>query len=785
MTYENLDGKVIIVNDNNKINLLNELSSLNKLINVKIITLSEFKKKYFFDYDKETVHYICKKESCLYEIAKIYLNNLYYIDETKEYSNKKINFLKDLKLNLIDKKLIRQNPLFKNYLKQKEIVAFNLAYEDKFYLNIFKSLNVTFFDNKLKSNKAKLYKFSNMEEEISFVASKIVKLIKEGIDINKIKLANIKDDYIYEVNKIFKLFNIPINGLTKEKASGTNIVKSFIKNFSNNIEETINIINELAKTDKEKKLVKKIINIVNEYNFTSNLNEVKDLILEDVNNISMEGTLLANAVEVIDFTSSEINDDKYVFLINFNQGSMPTDYKDEDYLNDKEKEILGINTSIENNKSIHEKLKNKIKNTSHLFVTYSENNSTGEIYISSLYEKDLFDEEKPVNTYKYSDLYNKILLTNKLDEFYKFGTKTDDLLNLYAHYNLTDYNTFDNKFKGINEDDFNKSIEKGLTISYSSLSDFYNCQFKYYIKHILKLEKYEQTFFTTIGNIYHYCLSKCFDKDFDFDSSFEKALTMYEYEYKKSELFFLDILKEELKTVIKIVQKQRSNSYFLKGFYERRIIVPLDEKRNIILKGFIDKLILCKNDVESYFIIDYKTGDASNNLNNLYYGLDMQLPIYVYLASKVPELQNIKLGGFYLQKIISNKQDIEDKEKDLMLNGYTNSDVSIIKLLDKNFENSKTIKGIKTLKDGSLSKSAKVLSDKEIESIKNLAENKVIEAYKLILDRKFSINPKKVSNELIGCKYCTFKDICYRKNEDIVELEEKKYTDFLGGEQND
>ena len=261
---------------------------------------------------------------------------------------------------------------------------------------------------------------------------------------------------------------------------------------------------------------------------------------------------------------------------------------------------------------------------------------------------------------------------------------------------------------------------------------------------------------------------------------------MYEYDYKKSELFFLDLLKEELKIVIEIVQKQRTNSYFSKGFYERRITVPLNEERNIILKGFIDKLVVCKyGERVAYFIIDYKTGDASNNLNNLYYGLDMQLPIYVYLASQIPELKNIRLGGFYLQKIISNEADIENKEKDLMLNGYTNSDIGIIELLDKNFEKSNTIKGIKTLKDGSLSKTAKVLSDDEINQIKTMAENKVLEAYKLILDGEFNINPKKVGRELTGCKYCKFKDICYRKNEDIVELEEKKYTDFLGGEQID
>ena len=45
-----------------------------------------------------------------------------------------------------------------------------------------------------------------MEEEVTFVASYICKLINEGVDINKIKLANVKEEYNFTISKIFKLF---------------------------------------------------------------------------------------------------------------------------------------------------------------------------------------------------------------------------------------------------------------------------------------------------------------------------------------------------------------------------------------------------------------------------------------------------------------------------------------------------------------------------------------------------------------------------------------------------
>ena len=93
MNISGLDNKVLIIKDEAKEGFINLLSG--KLINVKLITLSEFKKKYFFDYDNKTIYYICKKYKVIQEIAKIYINNLYYI--SKLIDDDKVKFLYDLK----------------------------------------------------------------------------------------------------------------------------------------------------------------------------------------------------------------------------------------------------------------------------------------------------------------------------------------------------------------------------------------------------------------------------------------------------------------------------------------------------------------------------------------------------------------------------------------------------------------------------------------------------------------------------------------------------------------
>ena len=63
----------------------------------------------------------------------------------------------------------------------------------------------------------------------------------------------------------------------------------------------------------------------------------------------------------------------------------------------------------------------------HLIVTYPSHNVSSEIYISSSYEKDLFEEKELKISYNESNSYNKLKLVSEKDENSKFGTVTDDL----------------------------------------------------------------------------------------------------------------------------------------------------------------------------------------------------------------------------------------------------------------------------------------------------------------------------------------------------------------------
>ena len=767
---EEFNNKIVILNDYTKKSFIKKID---KLINVKVITLSELKRKYYFDYDNKAIYFVSNKYNCIPEIAKIYIENIYYL---KDIDNEKINFLKDIKNDLDTNNLLTYNNLFKEFLKGKEIVLYNLKYTDKFYKNIFKELEeyskVTIYNDEDNSTVKELYKANNSEEEIAFVCSKITKLIKSGVNINNIKLANVKSDYEFIIRKTFKLFNIPINLPSFETIKSTSLVIKFKELYNSDINETIEKLKEFINTKEENDIFKSIINVVNTYLWANDFLLVKGMVFNDIDNIKTPREKLKNAVEVIEFKKELVTDEDYVFLIGYNEGVIPVNYKDEDYLSDSIKEKLGLSTSFELNENAMNETKDNIRNIKNLIVTYPSHNLSSEIYISSSYEKDLFEEKELNISFNESNAYNKLKLVSEKDENSKFGTITDNLLKLSSHYKDMKYNSYDNKYKIIDKTKIKDFFKDGLTLSYTSINDYYMCSFRYYLDYVLKVNKFEDTFEATVGSIFHKILSMCFDHDIDIIRTYETEIENSNYEFNESEKFFLSILKDELVLIIETIKNQLSYTQLTNSMYEKKIVIDVDKDLQIRFKGFVDKILYNEfNGKTVVAIIDYKTGNPNLNINNTIYGLEMQLPVYIYLIKN--EIKDVKIGGFYLQKILNNTTDKEKRLDSLKLQGYTNSDLDYIDKVDSSFNDSKVIKSLRTSSKGFYYYS-KMINDEEINTLYNVVDSKIKEASMSILDSKFDINPKEMNNENIGCSFCKYKDICFMKPKDAVTLKEVK-----------
>ena len=760
--FDNIsNNSIIICNSNYKIQIL---KSINKLINIKFLSMNEFIKSYLFDYDEKTILYLIKKYNINYEIALEYINNLYYIED-KKYSSRKLNYLVDIKKDLINNNLLIFNNKFKRYIKNKEIIIYNYNLS-KFEKYLLKDLNIKIIDEKINNYKPLTYEFNDIEEEIEFVAIKISDLINDGVNINKIKLTNVNSDYINIINKIFNFYNLKINKFNNLPISSTVIGSIFLDNLDSGIEEAIKTIEDYKETN----TYNKIIDICNKYVWCDDLEDLKLLITHELKNTNIDNLKYTNMIEVVDYKNYSFKDE-YVFMIGFNQGIIPVIYKDEDYITDDIKPIY-LDSTIEKNKKEKQYTIKCINNIKNLIITYKLKNSFNTFYPSNLIDELGCEVKKEEINYRvsYSDIINKIKLANMYDNLIKFGTKDNNLSILSSNYNIP-YNTYSHKFTGIDKNKINEYISKlpKFYLSYSSMDNYNKCAFRFYIEKILKLKDNEERFSVILGNLYHHVLELSLKDEIDINKEVYKYIDDNNIELNNSNKFFVDKTIENIKFVLEIIKKQNSFSNLNKIETEKKIEIPL--KDNIYFLGFIDKIVYdVINNQTIASIIDYKTYVKKPSLKYIESGIGLQLPTYMYLAKN--EYKNIRFAGFYLQNILLDNKDKEEKEKSLKLIGYSNLDKDILKEFDNNYMDSSVIEGIKTNNDGNFSSNSlkKMLKDEDIDKIISITKQKIEETINNVLDSKYDINPK-YDNLNIGCEFCRYKDLCYMKEYDLKKIE--------------
>ena len=781
-------NSIIITSNTSKKDIL--CSNNNKLSYYKIYTLSEFNKLYYFDYNEKTIYYIMNKYNVKYEIAKIYINNLYNINNDT-YTNSKLKFLSELKQELINNKLLKINKLFNNFLNNKDIVIYNLPISkelNNLITSLSKNNNVEIINDKTNTYTHQIYEIDTIENEVLFVANKITELLKNNISIENIYLTNLNDEYKKLIRKIFPMYNIPYTLKNDSSIFGTFISNKFFENYNEDLSVTLDTLKDYINNEESQDIYNKIINIINKYTFESNKLNVKEMIISDFKNTKLRTTDITNSVHETSLTEKNFSLNDYVFLLSFNQGIIPTIYKDEDYLTDNDKKELNISYTVDKNNLEKQNTINILSNIKNLIITYKKNANGEDFSISNINEELNYEViNSNEYNYSYSNLYNKIKLTSLLDEYNKYGTKSDLLYTLNNHYNNLPYNTYIHKFTGINKQDLHTYLNNKITLSYSSLDKYFRCPFSFYIGNILKLNIYEETFYQLVGTLFHAILERM-PEDNLYDQTWNEELSKLDHDFTEKEKFFLNKLKEELKFIIEVIKDQENFTNLHDELHEERVYTNIEGNIKITFTGIIDKIkYKQEDDTTIVAIIDYKTGNPNLDLSTIKYGIGMQLPVYLYLAKNSNKLTNVKVAGFYLQKVLNNEVTVDKthtyqqlKKKNLLLQGYSNENISILSEFDNSYMDSNIIKSMKVKNDNSFYSYAKVLSDKSMDIIENIAHEKIKEGADLITNANFDIAPKKIGKINHGCNLCQFKDICYHTADDVVELEELKLEDILG-----
>ena len=769
-----------------KMNILDSLNNENEFLNYSFMTLNDLKRRLSFDVKKTAVLKLAIKYNIKPEIAKAYIDALLMLNGS--FDSKKGLFLKEIYDFLLEEGEIIKDILFVNTCQNHHFtfVGYDDTLELKYVLSLLNKTkpDVYYSTSTLNLNHLSCHFFSGIEDEVAYVFSEIIKLSKQGVSLDDIKICNLSSDYYFIIKKYSDAYGLPLEIPLCKQIGSTSIYHKFIDLIMDG-KGYNDIINELKSDDNT--IINKIIDVINQYKLYDHdpLDDFKFWPYL-VNTISFDSTRYDGTIELIAPDELDYYKDKKIFFMDFNVDT-PKVLKDERFILDSEASILGIDTTKNINELTSAKLIACLNENPQIVLTYSNMHSFKATNPSPLIEE--LNMEKIVHKLgEYQIGFNKALddlyLASKLDDYVKYNEQNDILLKHY--YSELGYNSYDNHFKGLNKDSFKAQIKTPFNLSYTDLHNYYQCPFKYYCKSILKIDTFTPTIDTMLGSYAHAILEDFENEkdEFDFEKSsslrFEEeknnALNRSQYELTVKDIFYFNKMKEHIRIVIEQIKAHKKHTTLNNALCEKKMDVSLYDGQ-LVFKGFIDKLWY-SNDKSYVAIIDYKTGKDKESLDNLIYGENLQLPVYIYLLKNDAEFHNASLVGFYLQKInivLPKKGEgslDEQIKQNLRLEGYTHPDY--VDLIDdshgdylKNYREN----------NGKVYKTSKIFNDSDVDELFKIVSEKIDEAYQGIMNTKFDITAKRIEGKNISCDYCPFVDCCYKTNRDIIDLKTKKWKE--------
>lgn len=204
------------------------------------------------------------------------------------------------------------------------------------------------------------------------------------------------------------------------------------------------------------------------------------------------------------------------------------------------------------------------------------------------------------------------------------------------------------------------------------------------------------------------------------------------------------------------------------------IHVDLSEDEKMHLQGRIDRIDVSEDAEHVYVkVIDYKSGNRKFDLAALYYGLQLQLVVYMNAAMEMesrkhPDKEIVPAALLYYHiddPTIETPVELTDEQINeqilakLRMNGVVNSDPEVVERLDRYMQDKSVVIPVEKKKDGSFSARSGVLSREEMQLISSYVDAKIRSIGREILDGKIAANPYEKGNEE-ACTYCAYKKVC-------------------------
>ena len=761
------------------------------------------------------------------------------------------NNLRYKDISIITKNIESYAPLVRAIFRQYDIPVFIDEKRDlnqniivQYVLSILSVLNRNFTSEDVFSY-IKLG-FLDIEKEEIFKLENYCN--KWGITLNKWK-----KDFVYELdnenkkNEVQRLNEIRkeiINPLLKlqekikEEKTAENITKLLYKFLiSQNIEEKViekikdlevkNKI-ELAKEYKESyqiilDVLDEIVLIFKDDKMT--IDKYEKILKIGLRNSGL-GKIPGTQDQVIlgDVDRSRSHKVDVVFIIGLNDGSFPSNNKDEGFLNDNDREILkedGIELAKTTLEQLYDDKFNIYKAFTtaekQLYLSYSSSDKDGKsqrpsILITQI--KKMFPslkEESDVVTKKYEIVNKEVTYQELIENISKLKKKEkieDIWYEIYNYYKNQEgwKEELDRDLKAINYSNLPTDIKKEnidklygntLKTSVSRLEQYRRCPFSYYLQYGLKLKEKETLKVQSMdtGSFMHETIDNFFDyvreeglelSEIDEEKIFEIVSNIVEENLKLSKNIIFTattkykILVRRLKKIISkalkyIIETIVYSDFSIEGteveFGEKGkykpIILNLENGKRVEITGKIDRIDTATKDEGKYLrIIDYKSSAKDIDLNEVYAGLQIQLLTYTDAICRQEDIIPAGIFYFSLLEQMANKRIEEDKieeeiRKKFKMKGLIIADVKIIKMND----NTLNVGTSKIIPAGITSSGE--INKKDTKGVKQ-EEFKILQdyIYKTIKDISKEILSGKIDLKPFNkkgktpCEYCAYKSIC-------------------------
>ena len=563
------------------------------------------------------------------------------------------------------------------------------------------------------------------------------------------------------------------------------------------------------------------------------LQEFADILEAGFGEITV-GTIPQNVDRIVvgDMERTRLKQVKVLFFLGVNDGNIPKNASKGGIISDMDREFL-IESGTEMAPSPRQQMYiqrlylylNMTKPSERLYLSYAKVNSDGKgirpSYLIDTVRK-LFPQlavEYPQNRSRLEQIEGRQegarYLAEELREYADGTLREEERQDFYLMYRAYEADPEGRDrltaaaFRRYKESGLSRIVARALygrqlENSVSRLETYAACACRHFLQYGLSLQEREEFGFevSDMGNVYHAVLENFAGKLaesgrtwWDFDENFatqavKEAVEGYAATYGETVLYSsarneyaITRMSRILTRTVLTLQQHLKQGSFQPDDYELSfrfaedldsIHVDLSEEEKMHLQGRIDRIDVSEDAEHVYVkVIDYKSGNKKFDLAALYYGLQLQLVVYMNAAMELesrkhPDKEIVPAALLYYHiddptietpVELTQEQINEEILTKLRMNGVVNSDPAVVERLDRFLQDKSKVIPVEKKKDGSFSARSGILSREELHVVSSYVDTKIREIGREILDGKIAANPYEKGNEE-ACTYCAYKKVC-------------------------